>query len=150
MRSKFIYLLVILIMFGGCAIGMDTVRDRATGLQSINQWDRTAFGTNSDRRSYYKCDPEILEPDEHSSLVNTQGKNCKPMEVRYGATSGIVNQVIMPAAVVSAGYFIGDGIKNSGDTINNGSSSSSNQTQKQKQGQYQKQYQPQNNKRWRD
>lgn len=123
MNTKIIFALIALIFLSACA-GLGIKRDPVTGLQSENQWERSAFGSSTDRIIYSQCDPEPgADPNEWHHMLDTRGQNCKIIDARFVATTGVANQMFMPAAVAFTGHQIGQGISDSGDTIDNSSGS---------------------------
>lgn len=153
-RSIFPFLIIgsLFIMLQGCVGATDKVVKSDSG-QAYNLEEVYSIGLFTPTWQFRKasaCDLKVTHinaPNSFGDGYDSESvENCKVIGAGDGFTADTTSPVgpmlMQAAGTVGAGALIGDGIRDSSDTINNSNK------QGQFQGQYQKQYQYQNQRQY--
>ena len=125
-------LIIISLLFVGC-MGTMSEYDKTTGMYQMHTFDNSVMNTSSKLTQYFQCRPGLEVSG--NEITKELPENCTKMGVYHSDTTGFAPSVGAPALTgVVGAALIADGIKHSGDTINNSNNDASSQTNVQSQG----------------
>jgi len=117
-KANFIFTLCSAFVLSACAGGSSYIVENADGTRyEVDNIGHTNLARTGAQYSNFKlCDPNAV-PTPGPGSVDARG--CKTVAQETAVNPTLLQQLAGPGATVGAAKLIGDGLGNSGDTVNN-------------------------------